>query len=70
LPYVTNAELPPGVRGHLPEAAQDIYRETFNHAWRTYVGRPDHEAVAHRVAWAAVKRTFRKSKDAWVPVAP
>ncbi len=31
--YASNADLPPGVRNHLPEHAQDIWREAFNHAW-------------------------------------
>ncbi|MHB8875822.1 MAG: ChaB family protein [Myxococcaceae bacterium] len=63
-PYQTNDELPSAVRGHLPEHAQDIYREAFNHAWSRY--RAD-EAVAHRVAWAAVKRSYVKLGDEWVP---
>ena len=39
MPYASNGELPASVRNHLPEHAQDIYREAFNHAWRTYDGR-------------------------------
>ena len=33
MPYRTNTDLPPPVRGHLPSHAQDIYREAFNHAF-------------------------------------
>jgi ChaB len=33
MPYPTNADLPPSVRSHLPEHAQEIYREAFNHAF-------------------------------------
>lgn len=68
LPYATDEELPPGVRHHLPRTAQDIYREAFNHAWYTYTGDPRHEEIAHRVAWAAVKRSYQKAGDTWVPV--
>jgi cation transport regulator len=42
--------------GNLPEHGQDIYREAFNHAWQQYAGDPPQEELAHRVAWAAVKR--------------
>ncbi len=33
MPYRTNADLPASVRYHLPEHAQCIYREDFNHAY-------------------------------------
>ncbi len=67
MPYPANADLPPGVRHHLPEAAQDIYREAFNHAWIGYADRPRREEIAHRVAWAAVKKRYAKAGDMWVP---
>ncbi len=38
MPYRTNADLPASVRYHLPEHAQDIYREPFNHAYATHAG--------------------------------
>ncbi len=66
MPYRTNAELPPGVRGHLPEHAQDIYREAFNHAYATHAGDPRQEEAAHRIAWSAVKRGYVKVDDRWV----
>ncbi len=65
MPYATNRDLPPSIRSHLPPHAQDIYREAFNHAFVTYG--PEREAVAHRVAWAAVKRRFEKRGGIWVP---
>jgi cation transport regulator len=66
MPYPTNADLPPGVRNHLPSHAQDIYRAAFNHAYARY-GR-DREAVAHRIAWAAVKRSYvQRGAGSWVP---
>lgn len=63
MPYVANEELPPSVRNHLPQHAQDIYREAFNHAWQRY---HNDEATPHRIAWAAVKRSYRKAGDMWV----
>jgi cation transport regulator len=63
MPYATNDELPASVRDHLPPHAQDIYREAFNHAWEHHRD----EATPHRIAWAAVKRSYRKSGDVWVP---
>lgn len=68
VPYSSNADLPASVRGHLPPDAQDIYREAFNAAWKTYGHDPRHEEIAHRIAWAAVKRLFHKGRDGqWEP---
>jgi cation transport regulator len=67
VPYYDDAELPQSVRDHLPEHAQTIYREAFNHAWEQYVRDPGDEAIAHRVAWSAVKRKYCKAGDRWVP---
>jgi cation transport regulator len=66
MPYATNFDLPPPVRRVLPEHAQDIYREAFNHAFAAYAGSPVGEERAHRIAWAAVKRSYRKVDGAWV----
>lgn len=66
MPYNHNFELPPSVRSHLPEHAQDIYREAFNHAFEAHVGDPRQEEAAHRIAWAAVKRRYVKEGDQWV----
>ena len=66
MPYLTNDDLPASVRNHLPERGQDIYREAFNHAWHEYDGDPRQEEIAHRVAWAAVKRVFVKVGSEWV----
>ncbi len=63
MPYATNADLSPRLRARLPEHAQDIYREAFNHALDRY-GR---EEIAHRVAWAAVKRKYQRANGFWVP---
>lgn len=63
MPYASNDELPASVRDHLPPHAQDIYREAFNHAWEHHRD----EATPHRIAWTAVKRSYRKSGNMWVP---
>ena len=68
MPYSTNDELPPSVRDHLPPHAQDIYREAFNHAWQKYKSSARHEEIAHRVAWAAVKRLYEKREGIWSPI--
>jgi cation transport regulator len=67
MPYASNDDLPPSVRAHLPPHAQDIYRAAFNSAWRQYErGNRPVEEIAHRVAWAAVKKMYRKDGDMWV----
>jgi cation transport regulator len=67
MPYPTNSDLPAPVRRVLPDHAQDIYREAFNHAFATYAAFPGGEERAHRIAWAAVKRSYRKVDGAWMP---
>ncbi|MBI1204643.1 MAG: cation transporter [Rhodopseudomonas sp.] len=67
MPYQTNDQLPPSVRNHLPEHAQDIYRAAFNHAYGAYAGDAKREARAHMIAWAAVKRGYVKDGECWVP---
>jgi cation transport regulator len=66
MPYRTNADLPPPVQNHLPEHAQDIYREAFNHAYASHAGDPRQEEIAHRTGWAAVKRVFVKVGASWI----
>jgi cation transport regulator len=67
MPYGINEDLPLSVRKHLPEHAQDIYREAFNRAYRAQAGEADREQRAHMIAWAAVKRSYVKTGDTWVP---
>lgn len=67
MPYASNRELPASVRNHLPAHAQRIYREAFNHAHAAHAGEQRQEEAAHRIAWAAVKRSFVKAGDEWVP---
>lgn len=74
MPYEQNADLPDSVRKHVPDHAQTIYREAFNHAWEQYAkpadrrGDDSREEVAHKVAWAAVKEKYAKGADGdWHP---
>jgi cation transport regulator len=66
MPYRTNDDLPPPVRNHLPPHAQDIYREAFNHAYASHEADMRQEEIAHRTAWAAVKRSYVKRGDRWI----
>ncbi len=66
MPYRTNDDLPPAVARRLSAHAQDIYREAFNHAFAAHEGDPRQEEAAHRIAWAAVKRSYVKMGDEWV----
>jgi len=66
MPYEINADLPTPVRRHLPDHAQDIYREAFNHAFDDHADDPRREEAAHRIAWAAVKRSYVKVGGSWI----
>lgn len=72
MPYDRNADLPKSVRDSLPQGAQSVYRKAFNAAWKHYSearkrrGSATREETAHRVAWTAVKSSYRKKGDRWV----
>jgi len=66
MPYASLRALPAAIRRVLPRHACDIYRKAFNNAWHEYASRADREALAHRVAWSAVKRVYRKVGDRWI----
>jgi cation transport regulator len=63
VPYDINDDLPRSVRDHLPEHAQDVFREAFNHAHAAHAHDPRQEEAAFRIAWAAVKRAYEKVGD-------
>jgi len=70
MPYTKNSELPESVTKHLPEHAQAIYREAFNHAYEEYKNPEKRrnknsslEEVSHRIAWNAVKKKYKKASD-------
>jgi cation transport regulator len=73
MPYSTIGDLPDAVRNHLPKHAQEIFLKAFNNAleeYKTPSKRNDKksspEEVAFKVAWAAVKKKYKKSGDKWV----
>jgi cation transport regulator len=66
MPYFANVDLPPSVRDHLPEHAQAIFRAAFNAAFEAHASDPRREEAAHRIAWAAVKRSYEKIGTDWV----
>lgn len=70
MPYSKISDLPPAVKDNLPKAAQTIFMKAFNAAFHIYVkGTPEkREETAFKVAWAAVKRRYKKDKDTgeWV----
>lgn len=64
-PCSTNADLPVALRRNLPQHAEDIYRAAFNAAYDRYG--PAREATAHRIGWAAVKRSYvQRGVGIWV----
>lgn len=67
MPYADDSDLPDSVKNNLPEHAQQIFRKAFNSAWEQYKDpdkrqnpKEDLEAVAHQVAWGAVKKEYHK----------
>jgi cation transport regulator len=68
VPHVTTSDLPPAVR-RLPPHAQETFLSAFNSSWQSYADRKPHEQeeTAFRVAWATVKKRYRKQGDRWVP---
>ncbi len=66
MPYASNFDLPLAIRRKLPSHAQDIFRAAFNNAFAAHAGDPRQEEAAHRIAWAAVKRTYVKVDGLWV----
>jgi cation transport regulator len=67
MPYRSTDDLPSAVRDHLPPHAQDIYRAAFNHAFAAHADDIRQEEISHRIAWAAVKRSYVKDGERWVP---
>lgn len=76
MPYRSKRELPASVRSALKNVphAQEIYKEAFNSAFKTYAASPlrkqgrNREETAHMVAWNAVKKKYEKGEDEkWHP---
>ncbi len=66
MPYADIADLPETVRHSLPPHAQEIYLAAFNNAWQEYADRSEREIIAHKVAWAAVKKRYVKIGREWI----
>jgi cation transport regulator len=68
MPYDRVSELPDSVKDNLPEHGQQIYMKAFNNAWEQYkdpgkrIGGASQEETAHKVAWAAVKKVYKKDE--------
>jgi len=63
MPYDSNADLPDNVRNVLPAAAQSIWRNAFNSSYKE----DGDEDKARRMAWGAVKKSYKKNEDGeWV----
>lgn len=74
MPYKSIKDLPVSIKGHLPEHAQKIFQEAFNHAWEQYKSpskrknNASREEIAFKVAWTAVKKKYHKDEksNSWV----
>ena len=74
MPYTSIDDLPEKIKEVLPTHAQEIYEKSFNNAYEQYQSaekrrNPDEDAetIAHKVAWAAVKREYEKDESGqWV----
>jgi|GEM_PF-130567 len=67
MPYDTITDLPESIQKALPKHAQEIFLSAFNASWAgTCKDRPDREACANMIAWAAVKRDYKKEDDKWI----
>ena len=73
MPYAKTKELPKGTK-NLPEHAKHIYMEAFNNALEQYKDpksrrnpEEDLETTASKVAWAAVKKEYKKDNSGnWI----
>jgi cation transport regulator len=69
MPYKDPSELPARIRNNLPKHAQEIYLSAYNNALEQYkdpkkrLGNDSLEQVARRVAWAAVKKEYKKDGE-------
>ena len=64
MPYSSLQDLPDPVKSHLPIHAQEIYFSAFNSAYQdTCKGREDRDRCAASIAWAAVKKSYKKESS-------
>jgi len=68
MPYKNLDELSDKIKKYLPKEAQKIYMEAFNSAWDMYAkpkkrrNLDSREVIAHKVAWNAVKKKYKKDE--------
>jgi cation transport regulator len=61
MPYKDVSELPSSVKDVLPEHAQSIFMAAFNSAFKS--GKD--EETCFKIAWGAVKKSYKKVGDMW-----
>mgnify|MGYP001060450092 CR=1 FL=1 len=67
--YRNIQDLPAGIRQSLPEEAQSLYLDAFNHAWERAHASQDYQDEqsaredADRRGWQAVTQEFRQRED-------
>ena len=67
MPYKSISELPPPVKDNLPTHAKEIYMAAYNSAWEQHGKENNAEITCNSIAWAAVKRAYKKNADGkWV----
>lgn len=72
MPYKNLSDLPERVKNVLPKHAQEIYQTVFNRVWTQFQGAEKtednlkKEESAHKIAWAAVKKKYKKIDGKWV----
>lgn len=72
MPYKNIDELPERVKEPLPRRAQEIFLNAYNNAWEQYSnpkerkGDASQEETAFKVAWSAVKQSYKKENGNWV----
>jgi cation transport regulator len=66
------SDLAKPLRKYLPKHAQEIFMKAYNNAWHQYKEAKTRfgtrTETAHRVAWAAVKKEYKKDEETgkWV----
>jgi len=58
MPYKRNSELPKPVQHVLPQGAQTIFRNAFNESHKKHG-----EIRSFKIAWAVVKKKYKKNKE-------
>jgi len=65
MPHATNEGLPLSVRGRLPVDARHFPGRVQSRVGDLWQRTDRMQEIAHRVAWAAVKKRFHKVGERW-----